>query len=186
MGRYSTVPDKVPAAGGGMITNPERERQGVRRFCAGMRDRKGKKNKKLKKHLLYHLVGDSELTWDNAVKVVTRWELAQGRKSESSSSSSSSSSSPSSSDVEVEALKTTLNGEAGDAISALAKQICENKREIQDLKANQEKLIAAFAELKSSVDALNEIAQGFLQQCDPQSFHDQQWDNSGNPNGPSD
>ena len=71
MSRYSTIPDKVPAAGGGMIDNIEKERHGVRRFRAGMRDRTGKKNKELKKHLLYHLVDDSKLTWENAIKVAS-------------------------------------------------------------------------------------------------------------------
>lgn len=183
MNKYSTIPDKVPAAGGGMIDNPEKERQGVRRFRAGIRDKKGKKNKELKKHLLYHLVDESELTWETAITVTTRWESAQWKRSGSSSSSSSSSSS----DDKAAVLDDSPNEkDSGNAISALAKQVLKNKNGIEELRVSQDKLIAAFSELKSSFDELNETVQGLSQRYDNQYLHEQQWDSNGNPSGPAD
>ena len=47
----------------------------------------------------------------------------------------------------------------GNAITALAHQVNENRARIGCLEANQEKLIAAFTDMEASVgDALNEIS----------------------------
>ena len=75
MNRYSGLPEKI-TRGGAQIPNPELERQGVRRFRAGMRNKKGKKDKDLSRHLLFHLMDDADLTWDNAIKIASRWEMA--------------------------------------------------------------------------------------------------------------
>ena len=92
MNRYSTIADKISvstADGAAMVSvsNPAKEREGVRRFRAGMRNKNGKKEKSLEKHLRYHLVVDTELTWDNAVEAAVRWEMAN-RMNESSSDDS--------------------------------------------------------------------------------------------------
>ena len=153
--RYSTIPDKIPAADAEMVVNPERERHGVRRFRAGMRNKKGKKDKNLNKHLLYHIMDESELTWENAIKVVSRYEIAHDSSSSSSSSSSS--------EDEVEAIEVMPNVKC-DSVSSLAIQVRKNQKEIQKLKSDQEKLIAEFAKLSSSVETLNQLVHGISQQ----------------------
>ena len=75
--RYSGLPEKI-TQGGAQVANPEVERQGVRRFCAGIRNKKGKKDKDLSRHLLFHLMDDADLTWENAIKIASRWEMAAG------------------------------------------------------------------------------------------------------------
>ena len=75
--RYSGLPEKI-TQGGAQVANPEVERQGVRRFRAGMRNKKGKKDKDLSRHLLFHLMDDADLTWENAIKIASRWEMAAG------------------------------------------------------------------------------------------------------------
>ena len=160
--KYSAIPDKILAADGEMADNPEKERHGVRRFRAGMRNKKGKKDKNLNKHLLYHLIDDSELTWENAVKVALRYEMSHDSPSSSSSSSSSDS------DDEIQTIEISSGKNPAETknaqkrksgvrtISALAKQVSENRKEIQKIKANQETLIAEFAEIKSLVGALEQ------------------------------
>ena len=91
MNRYSPLPDQVRAAvGDQQIPNPEKEREGVRRFRAGIRTKSGKKCESLDAHMAYHLVEKDELNWKNAIKVASRWELAHdGNGSDGSSSASS-------------------------------------------------------------------------------------------------
>ena len=78
MGRYSTLQAKVLNAGRVEIPNPDREQQEVRRFIEGMRDHKGNQDLDFKRHLEYHLQDQTELNWDNAIKIASRYEMVHG------------------------------------------------------------------------------------------------------------
>ena len=51
MDRYSYTPANVVSVAGGIIPNPERETQGVRRFIEGIRNERGKADEEFKRHL---------------------------------------------------------------------------------------------------------------------------------------
>ena len=74
MTRYSYSPAMVYTATGDSIPNPEREKEGVRRFIEGIRDERGHEDPEFKRHLGYHLQDESELTWENALEVASRFE----------------------------------------------------------------------------------------------------------------
>ena len=74
----TTAYRKKITQGGVQAANPHVERQGVRRFRAGMRNERRKKDKDLDRHLLFHLMDDAGLTWDNAITIASRWEMATG------------------------------------------------------------------------------------------------------------
>ena len=85
MNRYTDLPHEiltvVPGVGNAPETttltpNPEIEKEGVRRFRAGMRDQHGKKCMEMVRHLRYNLVEEKELTWKHAVKIASNWEMA--------------------------------------------------------------------------------------------------------------
>ena len=78
MGRYSTLQAKVLNAGRVEIPNPDREQEEVRRFIEGMRDHKGNQDLDFKRHLEYHLQDQTELNWDNAIKIASRYEMVHG------------------------------------------------------------------------------------------------------------
>ena len=100
--RYSDLPDEIfTRQGGAGSPNPEKVRQGVRRFRAGIRTAKGKKSKALSRQLKYHMIHTKELTWENALEAASRWELAIG---EEDSGSPSSPSEAESDDEAVEAM----------------------------------------------------------------------------------
>ena len=81
MGRYSYVQPTIINATGETIPNPERETQGVRRFVEGIRNEKGKIDDEFKRHLEYHLQDEREMTWNNAIKVASRYETVNdGRR----------------------------------------------------------------------------------------------------------
>ena len=83
----------------------DNEREGVKRFIAGIRDRKGKKRKDLVKTLKFNMKKESEMTWENAKDFAQRWEAVNDAPSSESSSSSSSSSFDSSIDSEDDKKK---------------------------------------------------------------------------------
>ena len=170
MKRYSSLPAKITVVEGTaqapttrVIDNPEYERQGVRRFRAGMRDQDGKKDDDLRRHLKYHLVDDDELTWKTALKISSRWELA-----DSGPESSSSESDDGDSDDEVKAVevkksegkkkgkKSKGKGKCADGvISTLADQVQINQMKIKTIETAQERLQTSVSSLKTSQDATN-------------------------------
>ena len=75
MSRYSGLSDKI-TINGAEIANPEKVREGIRRFRTSMRNKEGRKDKDLTRHLLFHLMEDADLTWENAIMVASRWEMA--------------------------------------------------------------------------------------------------------------
>ena len=163
MNRYSCLPDEIltalPGIGNAaatttMMPNPEKEKQGVRRFRAGMRDQHGKKDKEMVRHLRYNLVEDAELTWENAIKVASRWELSFSDASDSEESS----------DDGVQTEKTGPKEKPSGAertpivISALTDQVYENQARIAKVEAAQEELQSTLYEMKEELDAtLQEI-----------------------------
>ena len=139
MSRYSGLPDKV-TEGGAEVANPAKEQEGVRRFRAGIRDGKGQKNKDLTRHLLFHLMEDADLTWENAIMVASRWEMAStGSTKLTKPVASSSSSDDSSSDNEIEAIDNVKEEITSDkrSLSSLAEQIASNSVRIAKIEASQ-------------------------------------------------
>ena len=177
LGRYSDLPDERYDSAGASHPNREKEKEGVRRFQAGMRTKEGKKDKELKRHLKYHLVDSKELTWENALKLALNWEVAYGtgtlvveeevEKDESLGS------------VEVKAMavkpkrewteRRSEESEEDVAFTAsLLDQVQENRRRIEKLELGQEKMAASVeamgvtvVELSSKMDSIF----GWLESC---------------------
>ena len=153
------------------VPNPEKEKEGVRRFKAGIRNSKGKKDKDLSRHLRYYLVEDDDFTWENALKITERWEMATLDENLSvspasalspSSASSSSSSAPSSSSTSastssvserrVTAAAVTEGDHDDEILNKLAKQIEENRERIERVEIAQNEMIATLYEIKETLD----------------------------------
>ena len=160
MTRYSRLPEMVVTAGGGVTKNPAREAEGVRRFKEGMRDEKGKVDDDLADHLDYHLMEDTELTWSNAIKVASRWEMARTRRDYKNKPNWSSKSKrdttgdsdaedkSSDSDEDVKAVEgKSKKGKKKEKkpgfMSALADRVHENQMKIEVLETTQERMLAA-------------------------------------------
>ena len=176
LGRYSDLPDERYDSAGASHPNREKEKEGVRRFQAGMRTKEGKKDKELKRHLKYHLVDSKELTWENALKLALNWEVAYGtgtlvEEEEVEKELLSS--------MEVKALaakpkkgrnETRLEEFQEDAAfaSSLLDEIRENRERIEKLELGQEKMAASVeamgatvVELSSKMDSIF----GWLESC---------------------
>ena len=171
MDRYSDLPNEilvsVPGVGNAPATNrsipnPEKEKQGVRRFRAGMRDAKGKKCKELIAHLRYNLVEDNQLTWKHAIKVASNWEMAFSDSSVSNNEKEEEQEEPNDG---VEVVEVGSDGEepdgldcSSDIISALQAQIYENQMKIASIEAKQEELETTMKDNFAGIDnALQEI-----------------------------
>ena len=155
--RYSDIPETIFTNTGGIVPNPAREKDGIKRFVKGMRNEKGKKNEQFQNNLDYHLMEEPELTWKNAIATAARWERvydnAAKNSPEPSGSSSSSSSSSSSEDDDVEAVGTKekkkrkkKKGKEKHTIAAIADQVRENQMRITRLETAQERMAAAQEE----------------------------------------
>ena len=161
MGKYSGLPNKVMTGVGlaAVLTpNLEKERQEVRRFRNGMRTYAGKKDQDLKRHLLFHLMEDKDLNWENALSVASRWERANN----DAKSGSESSGADSSDDGEEagamatkkKSSKKTKSKTDGEkiTIAALADQVHENQMQIKGIKTAQERLTSVVGEVKETSD----------------------------------
>ena len=156
MDRYSGISDKI-MQGATQIPNPEKEKQGVRRFRAGMRDSRGKKDKTLNRQLLFHLMEDDDLTWKNALEFASRWEIASGVEDPSTTSlRQSSSSSPLTSEINGAAAGAIAEEENlnidNDCLASFANQIQENTRKIERIEFAQAELSAMFEGMRETVD----------------------------------
>ena len=161
MTRYSRLPETVVMVGGGVTKNPAREAEGVRRFMEGMRDDKGEMDDDLADHLDYHLMEDTELTWNNAIKVASRWEMARTRRGYKNAKPKRSSKSKrdamgdsddedKSSDSDEDVKAANGKGKKGKKkekksgfVSALADRVHENRMKIEGLETTQERMLAA-------------------------------------------
>ena len=169
MGRYSGLPDKITVGVGAAAVeapNEEKERQGVRRFRAGMRNIAGKKDKDLKRHLLFHLMEDKDLNWENAIAIASRWEMSNrdafNNLSGSDLSESDDSDDDSDNDEEAGAVATKKkskkkskktkkkNDSERISIATLADQVHENQMKIKGIETAQERLTAKVDEVKES------------------------------------
>ena len=169
MDRYSDLPNEILVAVPGVgnapatnssIPNPEKEKQGVRRFRAGMRNSKGKKCKELMAHLRYNLVEDNQLTWKHAIKVASNWEIAYHDDASASEKEKEDSSDDDIQTVEVKTKsKATKSKCNAGVISALHDQVHENQMKIAKIETAQERLATSVNEMKVSTDtSLKEIS----------------------------
>ena len=179
MDRYSDLPKEmltaVPAVGNAaattkMIPNPEKEKQGVRRFRAGMRDQHGKKDREMVRHLRYNLVKDEELTWENALEVATLWELSFSDSSSSEKEEEEEEEEESDDDVqkgEVKSKGKKIKSKcASGTISALHDQVYENQMKIAKIEAAQEELESALNEVKEIQMTQNATLQEIVAKLD--------------------
>ena len=153
------------------LTDPdEKERQGVRRFRAGMRTIEGKRSVDLAEHMNYHLQSDDEMKWKHALKVASKWELARGRTEGAAAPNSSSSSSSDDDDVEVVDTKKKKSRKStkvkGNAIAALADQVHENQMKISKIETAQERLSTTVGAIKESTDTATQSLQAITQKLD--------------------
>ena len=88
--KYSGMPDTYQGPNNTNVVNKAKIADGIRRFCKGIRNRKGKKDKEQMKQLKYNLHREDDQTWEHALDVAGRWEAANDYGSSSSASSSSS------------------------------------------------------------------------------------------------
>ena len=156
----------------GLTDAREKERQGVRRFRAGIRNIKGKRDSELEEHMNYHLQTDDELNWPHAIKVASKWELARGRTDKDSSSSDDDDDDSDDDDVRAieakkkKAGKTSKKKNKSVVISALADQVHEHSMKITKMETAQERMSTAMGGLKESQDATAVVLQGISQKLD--------------------
>ena len=159
MNRYSSLPNNI-SQNGVEIANPEKERQGVRRFRSGMRNTKGKKDKDLTRHLLFHLMEDSDLTWDKAISIADRWETASEVDNPQSSTSSPPESSSSSPPSQNDDIVAGAVGESNhDELLSLAEQIKSNSAKIREIEISQNVLLAEVEEIKTNMERQSDYFQ---------------------------
>ena len=132
----------------------------------GIRDRDGKKDATMKRQLLYNLVKPKEQTWENAMDIASRWELADyedaGKKrgeveEEKESSSGDDGDNDGVKAVEVVKSKKSKKGKVSkkdNSISAFSDEIEENRERILNLEMAQARLEEEFKGLKVSQDTM--------------------------------
>ena len=154
MNRYSSLPDKI-TQNGTEIANPEKVRESVRRFRSGMRNTKGKKDKDLTRHLLFHLMEDSDLTWEKAITIAERWETSSNIDPPSSSPE------PASSSYDDTNLAGAVLGEieSDENLVLLAEQIKSNSARIREIEISQNVLIAEVEEIKTNMERQSDYFQ---------------------------
>ena len=164
MGRYSYVQPTVLDAAGEIVPNPERETQGVRRFIEGMRNEKGQSDEEFKHHLEYHLQDEDEMTWDNAIKVASRYETINMSDEESDSGGDDTDA-----DEDAKAAKSS-NGKKSVGskvtISALADQVYENEERISSIESALERMAAVQEQLAVAQEATNAMMEEMMGKLD--------------------
>ena len=161
LSRYSDLPDTRYDSTGTPSPNPEKEKEGVGRFRAGMRNMEGKKDKELKRHLKYHMVASNELTWDNALKVASNWEIACG----SDSSVEKETEKEAKDEESVNAVGEDVEEEVPSAASLLD-QVHDNRRRIEKLESAQEEMAASLEAIGESQNAMNATLLELLSKMD--------------------
>ena len=137
--RYSGLQNKITQDDGTETENPEKEREGVRRFKAGLRMKNGKKSAAFRQHIDYHLQEDSELTWDNAFKVASRWEMAYKEEEDG-----------------VRKTADTTEGETG--ASGDVPQATKSKKEVGDVESETAAILALSDQVEENRSKIGEIA----------------------------
>ena len=168
--RYSDIPATILTVNGS-IPNPEREKDGIRRFVEGIRDINGKKDKPFANHLKYRLQDDDETNWKNAIEVATAYETVFHKDKNDESDS----------EFLVEGVsKVTLKEKEATTISALTEVVCENQGRIENLEfalnqlsANQDAIMAKLDEISIKLDFL--FAENDQREQNP-PYHQDGWD----------
>ena len=160
MNRYSSIPAKITNAAGTQEDNPEKEKQEVKRFRAGLRDPEGKKDRNYSHHMRYHLMEDKDLTWKNAMGLASRWEIADS-DSDKSDEALSEESDDSNDEVEITRAESKKRNKTskkdGNSISALSDEITENQEEAVEVKPKKkQKSKAKFARGDGVVASLSD------------------------------
>ena len=158
MTRYSYSPAMVYTAAGDSIPNPEREREGVRRFIEGIRDEKGHEDPEFKRHLSYHLQDESEFTWTNALDVASRLEALDddGKRGIATKSSEE----EEEEDTEEEELgamaaKTKSKSKHRNMLSTIANLAYQNQARITNLEHGQERIAAGLEAMNASLEEIS-------------------------------
>ena len=134
----------------------------------GIRDRDGKKDTTMKRQLLYNLTKPKEQTWENAMDIASRWELAdyedagekKGEEEEEEASSDDYGGNNGVKAVEIvksNKSKTAKKGKVskkGNSISAFSDEIEENRERILNLEMAQARMEEEFMGLKVSQDTM--------------------------------
>ena len=165
--RYSGMRDTIQV-GAVAVPNEEKVRNGIRRFKNGIRDRKGKKDKDQIRHLRYNLHDDDDLTWENALKVASRWEAANEQGSSNEESSDSSDDEPIAAMAVKERSKQKSVKKMSLSLASLSLKVDANSKDIQEMKENQEEfnsnLEAWKAESQATLKAILAAVEGPTEQ----------------------
>ena len=164
MNRYSSIPAKI-TVGNNQVDNPEKERQEVKRFKAGLRDPEGKKDRAYRKNMRYHLQEDADHTWKLAMYYACRWEGADSDVSNSDDSTDTPESEDDVKAVEVKSAdvrskkkqkktKTKCSQEDG-IIASLTDKVQENQIKIKQIETTQERTSTQLKEVKDTLDTYN-------------------------------
>ena len=154
MNRYSTLQVTVLNAGRVEIPNPDREQEEVRRFIEGMRDHKGNQDLDFKRHLEYHLQDQTELNWNNAIKVASRYEIVHGAVpaveeaaagAEAGAEAGGDANYAINAQEVCETLDSSFKPEKKTTLSALANQVQANQTRIAKIEVMQNKMSAALS-----------------------------------------
>ena len=151
MKRYSDTPATVYRAGGVVISNPEREKQGVRRFIRGIRDIDGNEDPEFKKDLRYQLPEKSDMTWAKVIEAATKYETSlEDSSSAAEADDDDDDDDDDESEEEVEAVdskekkgeKKKKKSKSKCIVAALADQVYENQTRLSKLEMAQERLFS--------------------------------------------
>ena len=158
--RYSDLPATVFRVDGGIVPNPEREKQGVRRFIKGIRDEDGKRDSNFKKNVKADLYKTKNYTWENAFDAAMRFEAASDSEEEEGDSSDS----DSDSDEEVEAVeqkkkKGKRKAKGKKTVGALADQVHENQMRLTKVETAQERMATTQDQFSSALGSQNATLQ---------------------------
>ena len=165
MGRYSYVQPTVLDEAGEIVPNPERETQGVRRFIEGICNEKGQSDEEFKHHLEYHLQDVNEMTWDNAIKVASRYETINNMSDEESDSDAD----DTDADGDEKAAKPSKGKKSVRSkvtVSALSDQVCENEERISSIESALERMAAAQEQLAVAQEATNAMMEEMMGKLD--------------------
>ena len=158
--RYSGLQNKIVQDDGTEAENPEKEREGVRRFKAGLRMKNGKKSAAFRQHIDYHLQEDSELTWDNAFKIASRWEMAYKEEEEDGvmkPADATEGETGASGDVHrARKSKKEVGEEESEtaAILALSDQVEENRSKIEEIALVQETMVERLDTINANMQIM--------------------------------
>ena len=163
IGRYSHMPATIVSVAGGLVPNPEREMQGVRRFIEGIRNEKGKIDDDFKRHLEYHLQDETEMNWENAIRVALRYETVFDTTNNAEEENDDD---PDSDEVKAVETKKTKAAGSKITISALVDQVEENQERISKIESALDRMAAAQEQLAVAQEATNAMMQEMMTKLD--------------------